>query len=128
MILLQVLLVIGFLVVLFWFLSKPGSAQVKAWKRLAIIALFAFAIVSVLIPSATDAAADFVGVYSGSNLLLYVTAVSFIAFVLNQYVHNSDAHERVIVLTRRLAILEAKNRELAEQLDATQRPDRATDA
>ena len=128
MILLQVLLVIGFLVVLFWFLSKPGSAQVKAWKRLAIIALLAFAIVSVLIPSATDAAADFVGVYSGSNLLLYVTAVSFIAFVLNQYVHNSDAHERVIVLTRRLAILEAKNRELAEQLDATQRPDRATDA
>ena len=128
MILLQVLLVIGFLVVLFWFLSKPGSAQVKAWKRLAIIALFAFAIVSVLIPSATDAAADFVGVYSGSNLLLYVVAVSFIAFVLNQYVHNSDAHERVIVLTRRLAILEAKNRELAEQLDATQRPDRATDA
>jgi len=128
MILLQVLLVIGFLVVLFWFLSKPGSAQVKAWKRLAIIALLAFAIVSVLIPSATDAAADFVGVYSGSNLLLYVTAVSFIAFVLNQYVHNSDAHERVIVLTRRLAILEAKNRELAEQLDATQRPGRATDA
>ena len=128
MILLQVLLVIGFLVVLFWFLSKPGSAQVKAWKRLAIVALFAFAIVSVLIPSATDAAADFVGVYSGSNLLLYVTAVSFIAFVLNQYVHNSDAHERVIVLTRRLAILEAKNRELAEQLDATQRLGRATDA
>jgi hypothetical protein len=128
MILLQVLLIIGFVVVLFWFLSKPGSAQVKAWKRLAIIALFAFAIVSVLIPSATDAAAEFVGVYSGSNLLLYVIAVSFIAFVLNQYVHNSDAHERVIVLTRRLAILEAKNRELAEELDATQRPDHATDA
>ena len=128
MILLQLLLVIGFVVVLFWFLSKPGSAQVKAWKRLAIIALFAFAIVSVLVPSATDSAADFVGVYSGSNLLLYVTAVSFIAFVLNQYVHNSDAHERVIVLTRRLAILEATNRELTEKLDATPPPGRAADA
>ena len=122
MILLQVLLVIGFVLVLFWFLAKPGSAQVKAWKRLAIIGLFGFAIVSVLIPSATDSAAEFVGVYSGANLLLYVIAVSFIAFVLNQYVHNSDAHERVIVLTRRLAILEAKNRELADQLDARQRP------
>jgi hypothetical protein len=47
--------------------------------------------------------------------------VSFVAFVLNQYVHNSDAHERVIVLTRRLAILEAKNRELADQLEAAHR-------
>jgi hypothetical protein len=112
MILLQLLLVAGFVVVLFWFLSKPGSAQVKAWKRLAIIALFAFSIFSVLVPSATDAAAEFVGVYSGANLLLYVIAVSFVAFVLNQYVHNSDAHERVILLTRRLAILEARNRAL----------------
>jgi hypothetical protein len=124
MILLQVLLVIGFVLVLFWFLSKPGSAHVKAWKRLAIVGLVAFAIVSVLVPGATNAAAEFVGVYSGANLLLYVIAVSFIGFALNQYVHNNDAHERVIALTRRLALLEAKNRELADQLDA-QRSDRA---
>jgi hypothetical protein len=119
MILLQVILVIGFVLVLFWFLSKPGSAQVKAWKRVAIVALFGFSIFSVLVPSATDAAAEFVGVYSGANLLLYVLAVSFVAFVLNQYVHNGDAHERVIVLTRRLAILEAQNRKLAAELGAT---------
>jgi hypothetical protein len=108
MILLQILLVVGFLFVLFWFLSK----------RLAIIGLLGFSIFSVLVPGAADGAAHFVGVYSGANLLLYVVAVSFVAFVLNQYVHNRDAHERVIVLTRRLAILEAKNRELAAQLDA----------
>jgi hypothetical protein len=118
MILLQVILVVGFLLVLFWFLSKPGSAQVKAWKRLAIVGLLGFSIVAVLVPSAADAVATFVGVYSGANLLLYVLAVSFVAFVLNQYVHNSDAHARVIVLTRRLAILEAQNRRLAAQLAA----------
>ena len=118
MILLQVLLVAGFLCVLFWFLSKPGSAQVKAWKRLAIVGLLGFSILAVLVPSAADSAASFVGVYSGANLLLYVLAVSFVAFVLNQYVHNGDAHERVIVLTRRLAILEARNRKLAAQLES----------
>jgi hypothetical protein len=118
MILLQILLVIGFLFVLFWFLSKPGSAQVKAWKRLAIVGLLGFSIVAVLVPSGADAVASFVGVYSGANLLLYVLAVSFVAFVLNQYVHNGDAHERVIVLTRQLAILEAQHRELAAQLES----------
>jgi hypothetical protein len=116
MILIQVFLVIGFLLALFWFLSRPGSAQVKAWKRLAVVALLAFSILSVLVPGLTNSAARFVGVYSGANLLLYVLAVSFIAFVLNQYVHNGDAHERVILLTRKLAILEAQNRRLASQL------------
>jgi hypothetical protein len=110
MILIQVFLVIGFLLALFWFLSRPGSAQVKAWKRVAVIALLAFSILSVLVPGLTNDAAKFVGVYSGANLLLYVLAVSFVAFVLNQYVHNGDAHERVILLTRKLAILEAQIR------------------
>ena len=109
--LLQVILVIGFLLVLFWFLSKPGSAQVKAWKRVAIVALSASRSSPCSCPSADRRGREFVGVYSGANLLLYVLAVSFVAFVLNQYVHNGDAHERVIMLTRRLAILEAQNRE-----------------
>jgi len=117
MVLIQVLLVLGFLAVLFWFLSRPGSAQVRAWKRVAVLALFAFSIFSVLVPNATNSVASFVGVYSGANLLLYVLAVSFIGFVLNQYVHNGDAHQRVILLTRRLAILEAQNRELVARLD-----------
>jgi hypothetical protein len=68
------------------------------------------------VPDLSDAMAKFVGVYSGANLLLYVLAVSFVAFVLNQYVHNGDAHERVILLTRKLAILEAQNRKLESQL------------
>ena len=98
MILIQVILVIGFLLALFWFLSYPGSAQVKAWKRVAIVALFVFSIVSVPSPISPNWTAESVGVYSGANLLFYVLAVSFVAFVLNQYVHNGDAHERVILL------------------------------
>lgn len=116
MILIQIFLVIGFLLALFWFLSRPGSAQVKAWKRLAVIAFLAFSIISVLVPDLANSMAKFVGVYSGANLLLYVLAVSFVAFVLNQYVHNGDAHERVILLTRKLAILEAQNRKLESEL------------
>jgi len=126
MILLQIFLVVGFLLVLFWFLSKPGSAQVKAWKRLAIVGLLGFSIFAVLVPDAADSVANFVGVYSGANLLLYVLAVSFVAFVLNQYVHNGDAHERVIMLTRRLAILEAQNRKLAGQLESLQPQEQPT--
>jgi hypothetical protein len=116
MILIQIFLVIGFLLALFWFLSRPGSAQVKAWKRVGVIALLAFSIISVLIPDLANSMAKAVGVYSGANLLLYVLAVSFVAFVLNQYVHNGDAHERVILLTRKLAILEAQNRQLESQI------------
>ena len=112
MILIQIFLVLGFLLALFWFLSRPGSAQVKAWKRLAVVALLAFSIMSVLVPRLANSIAKFVGVYSGANLLLYVLSVSFVAFVLNQYVHNRDAHERVILLTRKLALLEAQNRRL----------------
>ena len=66
--------------------------------------------------SDTNSAAKSVGVYSGANLLLYVLSVSFVAFVLNQYVHNGDAHERVILLTRKLAILEAQNRRLESKI------------
>jgi hypothetical protein len=31
-------------------------------------------------------------------------------------VHNGDAHERVILLTRKVAILEAQNKKLASQI------------
>ena len=118
MILIQLLLVIGFVLVALLVPLEAGSMQVKAWKRLAIIGLFVFSIFSVLVPSIDGLGwRGWVGVYSGANLLLYVLAVSFVAFVLNQYVHNADAHERVVMLTRKLAaILEAQNKKLASQI------------
>jgi hypothetical protein len=120
MILVQVFLVIGFLLIMFWFLTKPSNAQVKAWKRLAVVGLFVLSIFTVLVPSSADDVAHFVGVYSGANLLLYILAVSFVAFVLNQFVYNGGERERLIAITRKLAILEAQNRKLEAELKEAQ--------
>lgn len=123
MILNQFFLVFGFVVVLVWFITRPASMRVRAWKRLVVVGFLLVAIAAVIFPRLMDDSAEWVGVSSGANLLIYMLAIALVAFAVNQYVHNRDAHERVVTLVRRVAILEAQERLRAGEASRSSRPE-----
>jgi hypothetical protein len=67
-------------------------------------------IVGVLFPGLVNGIAHAVGIGRGADLLLYATAVAFIGYVLNAYLHQQDERDALYRLARKVAILEANER------------------
>jgi hypothetical protein len=109
MILIQIILVTGFILFLWRLLTNPNSYQVRAWTKIIAI-LFAFAaIVAIIFPETTNSLAKFLGVKRGADLLLYSLALVFIFFVLNVYIANKKLQNKIVLLSRKIAIIEANN-------------------
>lgn len=90
-----------------WFLNSRTTSKIRAVKKIGIIIFAFFAVISVIFPALTDGVAHSVGVGRGADLLLYLLAVAFITFVLNQYMRSKDDEQRINRLARKIAILEA---------------------
>lgn len=106
----QVLLVSGFVILLLHFLARSHTSQIKAWKKI-IGVLFALgAIVAVLFPEVTDDLAHVLGVGRGADLLLYVLSMAFIASQISNYVKRKQDQQQFVRLARRVAIVEANNK------------------
>lgn len=108
MILIQIVLIAGFVLLLLKFLASPNSYQIKAWKKIIGIIFVFLAIFAVTFPETLNNIAHFFGVGRGADLLLYLLAFAFIFVVFNQYVASKQEQKRVVKLSRRLAILEAE--------------------
>ena len=54
--------------------------------------------------------ANLVGVGRGTDLVLYLLAVMFCFYVVNDYLRGQDARNQVHKLARRIAVLEAMER------------------
>ncbi len=88
-------------------LRRRSAMRARAWKRLVLVALVAAAIVSILKPELTTAAANAVGVGRGSDLLLYMLTAVFLFAVVSIYLKFRDLESQMTALARRLAIGEA---------------------
>jgi|SRR3569833_2780303 len=111
MIVIQVILIFGF-IFLFWrFLANPGSHQVHAWIKILTFLFTILAIVVVAFPDISNSVAHSLGVKTGANLLLYLLTLAFIFAVINTYSRRKEDEKRVAVVVRRLAILEANLRQ-----------------
>lgn len=91
-------------------LIGPVTYASRAWKKILVVLLSIGMIVTVLVPSATDRVAEWLGVGSGVNLLLYVLTLGFIVYALNMYVRAQRERDVVFRLARRIAVMDARDR------------------
>lgn len=103
----RLVLVLVFCSIMLWFLRNNRTSRMRAGKKLFVVGFFVFALSTVLMPELTNVIAHRLGVGRGADLLLYILSVSFIAYVLNQYLRNIEEEKRIVQLVRKMAILEA---------------------
>ncbi len=111
MIAIQIILIAGFVLFLWRFLSNPGSHQVNAWIKILTMLFTVLAIIAVAFPDISNDIAHAVGVSTGANLLLYILTLAFIFVVVNLYIKGKDDNKRLVAVVRHLAILEAQLRQ-----------------
>jgi len=110
MIIIQIIVIIVALGLLFFVLGGSQTHSSRAWKKIAFCLLGIAMIVAVLFPDLTTQVAHFVGVGRGADLLLYILALAFIWYVLNNYIHQQYDKDMFFRLARRVALLDATSR------------------
>ena len=110
MIVVQFILVASFAAVFFFALHSPTAHSVSATKKLAFMAFLIVVLVAVFSPRLVTAVANLLGVGRGTDLVLYLLAVMFCYYVVNDYLRGQDARNQVHKLARRIAVLEALER------------------
>lgn len=89
------------------FIKNNSTSKIRASKKIGILLLLLFAVISVIFPSVTDDIAHIAGVGRGADLLLYAVTVTFFAFILNQYIKGKQDEQKLVKLARKIALLEA---------------------
>lgn len=106
----QIVVVIAALAIAVIGLNSRSSHSGRAWKKVALILFALGMIISVFSPDFLNNIAHRVGVGRGADLMLYVMIITFIFYVLNNYLHQQDQRDMTIRLGRKIAILEANER------------------
>ena len=119
MILIQTILILAFLVLLLSFLRRQNSHQLSAWSKIFMVIFAILAVFVVLFPNSSNSVAHFLGVTRGADLLLYVLTLAFLFVVLNSYVNRKRDQQRLVALTRKVALLEAEVRKKSDSKKAT---------
>jgi hypothetical protein len=105
--LIKVLLVFSFVALLAWGFRHRAHVGLRAGMRLAAIALTGAAVASVINPNLPQDAADAVGVTRGTDLVLYLFIVIFIATAIGTYFRFREQDRRLDEVVRSSAIREA---------------------
>lgn len=110
MIIVQFLLIGAFLFLFYVAIRSRTAHSVSASKKLLFLALMTVLVIAVLAPNLVTEAANLVGVGRGTDLVLYLMAVSFGFYVVNDYLRGQDNRQQLHRLARRIAVLEALER------------------
>lgn len=127
MLVIQVVLIVAVLVIGLRLVRSTAGERHQAVRRLLLGALVVLAVASILVPGVTTAAAAFVGVGRGTDLLLYGLVVAFCGFLVSSYRRTRDLEQRLTDLTRRLALDEAEPPALARARNAVRPPSEPED-
>ncbi|NAZ86051.1 DUF2304 domain-containing protein [Kineococcus indalonis] len=110
--LIQALLLVAFAVIGTLLVRDATDVRHQAVRRILIVLFGLFAAVSVLVPGSVSWVAERLGVGRGTDLVLYGTVVAFLGFVAASYRRMRALESRLVELTRRLALDEAREDEL----------------
>ena len=110
MIVIQALLIIAVCGIGVILLRGRNMAKIRASQKLLLISFMLLAIVTIVWPEITNEIAEFLGVGRGADLLLYINVVAFGLFALNVYFRFKEQELRVAKLARKIALLEAKDK------------------
>lgn len=92
-------------------LILPGrGARGQAIRRLMVLLTITLGIVAVAFPNLTQVVADWFGVGRGTDLVLYLLIVVFIAYVVSSSAHSRKTDRTLTVLARKVALTEAELR------------------
>lgn len=121
--LIQIILIVAILVIGILLIRNPGSDSHLAIRRLLLFAFVVVAVLSILFPQWLTWAASLIGVGRGTDLLLYGLVVVVIVFIATQYRTTVEQNRRITQLARRLALLEARQKEHADRSASVPRED-----
>lgn len=121
MILVQLLLIAAFVALFLFTLRSRAANSVSATKKLAFLTFMVVVLVAVLSPRLVSEVANLVGVGRGTDLVLYLLAVMFCFYVVNDYLRGQDSRNQLHKLARKIAVLEALERyEISHSRDRDQ--------
>ena len=121
MILVQLLLIAAFVALFLFTLRSRAANSVSATKTLAFLTFMVVVLVAVLSPRLVSEVANLVGVGRGTDLVLYLLAVMFCFYVVNDYLRGQDSRNQLHKLARKIAVLEALERyEISHSRDRDQ--------
>jgi heme A synthase len=92
----QIILVLGFMFFLWWFLSNPTSHQIRAWTKILMLLFTLLAIIGVIFPDATNSLANYMGVKTGANLLLYLLTLAFVFTAISSYLKSKRDEKKLV--------------------------------
>lgn len=121
----QILLIVGVVAIGAFFMRRTGADSHLAIRRLLFGVFVLAAVLSILFPQWLTWVANLIGVGRGTDLLLYALILMFLAFVYTQSRRNAAQQQRLTLLARKLALLQATG---SEPADATEAPERSPDA
>jgi len=113
----KVILISGILLIGLLALRERPSASTLALRRMAGLGILVGGTVLVLWPDITSWLARLVGVGRGTDLLFYgcVIAFMFVSLAQSQRLHKLE--QRIVTLTREVALMEAAASELSSRTD-----------
>jgi hypothetical protein len=110
----QVVLIAAVIVIGAVFMRRTGADSHLAIRRLLYGTFVLVAILSILFPQWLTWVANLVGVGRGTDLLLYALVLMFLVFVYTQSRRNAAQQQRLTLLARKLALLQASQGEDAK--------------
>lgn len=110
----QILLIAAVILLGAIVMRRTGADSHLAIRRLLMMLFVLAAVLSILFPQWLTWVAGLIGVGRGTDLLLYGLVVMFLAFVYTQYRRNLALQRQLTLLSRALALLEARDEEKPE--------------
>lgn len=103
----KVILVALIVAALAWGLRHRDDVGLRAGRRIAALALALLAVVAVLAPDTTTAAARAVGIGRGTDLVLYALVMTFVFSTAGLYFRCRDIERQLVQISRAVAIRDA---------------------
>lgn len=107
----QIILIVMLLGVAIYFLSNTNQ-RAQAYKKVAIIAFFIIGALTLLFPWVSDDIAKFLGIESGTALVLYVVIFAVIYLFISVSLERRRNQQKIATLVRKIAILEQQVKDL----------------
>lgn len=109
----QFLLIAAIVVIGYLSMRRTGADSHLALRRIGFLLFVVAAVLAVLFPQWLTWFANLIGVGRGTDLLLYALIIVFLVFVFTQFRRNVSLQRQLTVLSRRIAILDAREEERA---------------
>lgn len=113
----QLLLILGIVLIAALAVRFLPGERSLALKRIFAILFVIAAVLAILFPNVLTAIAHALGIGRGTDLLLYVFIVAVLAFAVATIRAKARSDARVTQLARAVALLDARNRERAEDAE-----------